>query len=66
MPLVRSFVLRLLDDQLRDGRVVGRVHDVETGTEAVVRDAHELLDFLTAPEHHSDGSTPVPRENPQP
>jgi hypothetical protein len=48
VPLVRSFVLRLLDDQLRDGRVVGRVQDVESGSEAVVRDVEELLTFLTA------------------
>ena len=44
---VRSFVLRLVDDQLRDGRVVGRVHDVGNGTEAVVHGLEELVAFLT-------------------
>lgn len=44
---MRSFVLRLVDDQLRDGRVVGRVHDVGSGTEAVVHDLEELIAFLT-------------------
>lgn len=44
--VMRSFVLRLVDDQLRDGRVVGRVHDVGSGTEAVVHDVEELLAFM--------------------
>ncbi len=46
---MRAFVVRLLDDQLRLGQVVGRVQDVESGNEAVVRDVDELVRFFAAP-----------------
>lgn len=49
-----------LDAQLRDGRVVGRVQDVTSGSELVVRAIEELLAFLTAGRLPEAGEEPAP------
>lgn len=41
-----SFVLRLLNDHLRAGEVVGQAENVETGERHLVGDVGELVDFL--------------------
>lgn len=41
-----SFVLRLLDDHLRLGEVVGQAENVQTGERHVVGDVIELVEFL--------------------
>lgn len=41
-----SFVLRLLDDHLQAGEVVGQAENVETGERLLVGDVGELVEFL--------------------
>lgn len=41
-----SFVLRLLDDRLRLGEVVGQAENVQTGERHVVGNITELVEFL--------------------
>lgn len=45
-PVTVVFVLRLVEEALADGQVVGRVERVESGESATCRDLRELLDFL--------------------
>jgi hypothetical protein len=44
--VVLSFVLHLLEEELAEGRVVGRIEDVASDDVAAVRDVDELLEFL--------------------
>jgi hypothetical protein len=43
-----SFVLRLVPDALTQRRIVGRIESVETGEQASIQDAEELIGFLHA------------------
>jgi Erythronolide synthase docking domain len=41
-----SFVLRLVNDSLQAGQVVGQAENVATGERHVVGDVEELVEFL--------------------
>lgn len=41
-----SFVLRLVNDRLLAGQIVGQAENVETGERHVVGDLGELVEFL--------------------
>ncbi len=43
-----SFVLKLVSDALCQRRIVGRIESVESGEQASVRNADELIGFLHA------------------
>lgn len=45
-PVTVSFVLRLVNDRLLAGQIVGQAENVETGERHVVADVGELLEFL--------------------
>jgi hypothetical protein len=47
-PVTVSLVLRIASAALVEGRLAGRVRVVETGEEAIVRSADELVAFLQA------------------
>jgi hypothetical protein len=60
-----SILLRLLPDELRSGRLVGRLRIVSTGEERRFKDAAELADIARAALAESAGS-PHPAGTPDP
>jgi hypothetical protein len=43
--VLASYVLRLVPEELADGRFVGEVEDVATGVHSIIRDVDELVRF---------------------
>lgn len=52
-----SVLLRLVDDELAAGRLVGEAQLVESGTVAIFRSIGELMDLLRAPSASGNGSS---------
>jgi hypothetical protein len=58
-----AFVLKLVGGALSQRRIVGRIETVETGEQAVVRNAGELIDFLYEhANHHGEAEHDQPGE----
>ena len=47
--MAKVFVVSLAEGPLREGEIVGRVRSVDTDTEIVVHDSHELLAAMLEP-----------------
>ena len=45
-PVTVSFVLRLVNDRLQRGDVIGQAENVATGERHVIGDVAELIEFL--------------------
>ena len=65
---MRSFVLRLVDSALRDGRIAGQVEVVHSGQVVTVRSAEDLLACLfseasPAPAPEERGTAPCDHDD---
>lgn len=49
------YVIRLVTDELADGRIVGEVEDVESGGSQIIRNAEELVRFLARRRGEEEG-----------